>query len=74
MTPPNVKKAMYIPILLFIISTTLAFIFILISDSISSKIWSNFFLKLSDASSFISAGTASAMALVFVLELTKNQI
>jgi hypothetical protein len=29
---------------------------------------------MSDASSFISAGTASAIILVYVIELTKNQI
>jgi len=70
----NIKKAMYVPILLFVISSVLSFIFILMAGLINSELWTDFFRKMADASSFISAGTASAIVLVFVVELTKNRL
>lgn len=65
---------MYVPILLFVISTILSFILIFIARLFPPGLWDDFFKRMSDASSFISAGTASAIILVYVIELTKNQI
>ena len=70
----DIKKAMYVPVLLFVIATFLSFILILIAGLLSPGLWKDFFHRMSDASSFISAGTASAIVLVFVIELTKNQM
>lgn len=67
----RLREAVWLPILLFIISAVLSIVFIVLAkrEPDHESVAHNFFEKLSDAMSYVAAATLSSVILIFIIEL-----